>query len=221
MGAKRNSEKVGSCKWSHITVFSFHPVKIITTAEGGIATTNSITIYRKLKKFRTHGIVRYKNFKKNNLKFYDQKDLGFNYRMNELQAALGISQLNKLNNFVSQRNQIANLYDKLLNITPIKVLKKLEANYPSYHLYVIRFKNYKITSKVFNYLNDKNIGVSSHYFPIHLHSYYRKLGFKKGDFPDSEKHAKTSISIPIFPGLSLSDQMMIIKKINIAIKNIV
>ena len=219
LGAKYNNENVGSCKWSDISIFSFHPVKIITTFEGGAAITNSKIVYEKLKLFLNHGITKdIKNFKykKKKLWYYEQQVLGLNYRMSDVAASLGLSQLKKLNKFVNIRNIIAKNYNKYLNQKYLHI-PKIEKNIlSSFHLYVIKTKDeyQKYHEKLFNYLRKNKINVNLHYIPIHLHPYYRKLGFKKGDYKISEKHANNSISIPIFPGLKKKEIIKICYLIN-------
>ena len=219
LGAKYKNEKVGSCKWSDITVFSFHPVKIITTFEGGAALTNSIKVYKNLKLFSNHGIT--KNFKDFSFKnkgdwYYEQKLLGLNYRMTDVAASMGLSQIKKLNKFVKLRNLIAKKYEKLLDQEYL-ILPKIKKNVQSsFHLYVIKVKNKYLSThkKLFNYLRKNKVNVNLHYIPVHLHPYYRKMGFKTGDFLNSEKHAKSAISIPIYPKLSDKNLVKISNLIN-------
>lgn len=219
IGAKYKNQKVGSCKWSDITIFSFHPVKIITTIEGGIALTNKKKIYEKLKLYMNHGITRdQQKFKYKNKKkwYYEQQVLGLNYRMTDVAATLGISQLERLKNFVEKRNLIAKKYKKFLDkkflYSPIIVKNKTS----SFHLYVIKLKKkfHRYHEDLFNYLRNKKINVNVHYIPVHLHPYYRNLGFRKGDFKMAELHAKTSISIPIFPHLKINKVKLISDLIN-------
>lgn len=219
LGAKYKNEQVGSCKWSDITVFSFHPVKIITTFEGGAALTNSIKIYKNLKLFSNHGIT--KNFKDFSFKnkgnwYYEQKLLGLNYRMTDVAASLGLSQIKKLKKFVKLRNLIAKRYEKLLD-SEYLILPKIKKNVQSsFHLYVIKVKNKYLSThkKLFNYLRKNRVNVNLHYIPVHLHPYYRKMGFKTGDFLNSEKHAKSAISIPIYPKLKDKNLVKISNLIN-------
>jgi UDP-4-amino-4,6-dideoxy-N-acetyl-beta-L-altrosamine transaminase len=218
LGAKHRGRKVGNCRWSDITVFSFHPVKPITTCEGGMALTNNKTLYDFLIKFRSHGIT--KDLSKLNTKnrspwYYEQQLLGYNYRMNDLEAALGISQLKKIKNFIVKRNKIARRYDKLLKDLPIQLPFIEKYNYSSFHLYVIRFKSNLIKKfsyqKIFNKLRKKGIGINLHYLPIHLHQNYRSLGFKNGDFINAEKYSQEAVSLPIYNDLSFKQQDKVIK----------
>jgi len=216
LGAKYKNINVGCCKWSNITVFSFHPVKPITSGEGGVITTNSKECYEILSKLRTHGITKNLNElnKKINSKwYYEQQLLGFNYRMSDIHASLGISQLKKINVFLKYRSNIANIYDKKL-LHPLIVLPKKDKDYIStYHLYVIKLKLKKINRSydyIFKKIQSKGIGINLHYLPVHLHPLFRKMGFKRGDFPLAEKYSKCAISIPIYFGLKNKDQKKVI-----------
>tara|TARA_Y100000590_G_scaffold86212_1_gene96533 strand:+ start:8160 stop:9329 length:1170 start_codon:yes stop_codon:yes gene_type:complete len=219
-GGRYYSKKVGCSKWSDITVFSFHPVKIITTGEGGCCTTNQKEYYENLKKLRNNGIIKEsKNFKFRNLGpwYYEQQSIGYNFRMNDIQAALGISQLKRLNNFLKKRNEIAKFYNFELKNLPLEFQKVEKGLYSTYHLFIIKLDNkYKNLHKnFFNYLRSKNIFVNLHYLPIHLQPFYRKLGFKKKQFPVSENYSETAISIPIYPSLKKKEQIKIIKLIKL------
>jgi UDP-4-amino-4,6-dideoxy-N-acetyl-beta-L-altrosamine transaminase len=218
LGAKYNSEDIGNCKYSDIAVFSFHPIKMITTIEGGVATTNNQKYADQMSKLRTHGIVKEKfkmKRKKEGNWYYEQNDLGLNYRMNDVQAALGLSQLKKLNKFLKRRREIAKLY--------IKKLKKLPVNFQlenlklksSYHLFVIEIqKGKKLKKKIFDILRRNNILVNVHYIPIHLQPYYMKnFGFKKGQFKLAENYYDRAISLPIYYSLSNSRVQSIINLI--------
>ena len=215
LGAKYYSRKVGCSKWSDITVFSFHPVKIITTGEGGCCTTNQKKYYEKLTSLRNNGIIKEKkNFKFKNLGpwYYEQHSIGYNFRMNDIQSALGISQLKNLNIFLKKRNKIAKIYHDYLKNLPIK-FQKIEKNYySSYHLFIIKLDTkYKyLHRKFFNYLRSKNIFVNLHYLPIHLQPFYRKFDFKKKQFPIAEEYSETAISIPIYPNLKKKEQIKIV-----------
>ena len=209
-GARHFNEPVGSCKWSDITVFSFHPVKIITTAEGGIATTNSKKLADAMRIYRNNGITKNSNlfvFKSKNLPwYYEQQTHGFNFRMNDISAALGLSQLERFKKFIKKRNAIANLYKRKLNNYPIKFQKILSYNLSSYHLFVIQFdleKSKYSYKEMFNKLRSKNIYVNLHYMPIHCSPYFKKKGFKFNQFPVSENYSLSSMSIPIYFDLKI------------------
>ena len=224
IGASRNGEKVGSCKWSDITIFSFHPVKIITTAEGGMALTNDTEIASNLRLYRSHGIVRENEsleIKDKGPWYYEQQFLGYNYRMTELSAALGIRQMEKIDKFVSKRNELAERYEGQLKNLPLVTPKLEKGNYSSWHLYVIRFDFNEVRlsyESLFKALREEGIGVNLHYLPVHLQPYYKKMGFKEGDFPNAELHACSSISIPIFPGMTVKQQDYVIKTLDKILK---
>ncbi len=212
LGSKHLGEKVGSCKWSDLSVFSFHPVKPITTAEGGIITTNDKKIYNKLIELRNLGISRdYKKLKIKSKWYYELKSLGFNYRMNEIQASLGLSQLKSIKKFNKFRNKIAKSYFKNLRETSLLLPKIEKTNYCSFHLFVVKFKKNINYDDVYKRLLRKKIGVNLHYLPVHLHPLFKKKGFKKGDFPTSEKHAQTALSIPIFYNMKNNEINRVIK----------
>ena len=218
LGAYYKNEPVGSCKWSDITVFSFHPVKIITTAEGGAATTNNLKLYNRLKMFANHGLTKEKKLfkiKTNKIWYYEQQFLGLNYRMNEISASLGLTQLKSLKNFVKSRNKIAKLYYKYLKKDFIQLPKISKYCLSSFHLFVIKLigKSEEYHKKFFNFLRKKKINVNIHYIPVHLQPFYKEFGFRKGSFKNSEDHAKSVISIPIFPSLKRKDIFKIIKLI--------
>ena len=217
LGAKNHNEQVGSCKFSDITVTSFHPVKTITTAEGGVALTNSIKLFNRLKEYRVHGVVQ-ANYKYNgSFCSYFQKNLGYNYRLSDIHSAIGISQISKINKFIIERRKIYTKYINAFENSNIEPIKHKKNYFSSNHLFVIRPK-YSIKKfsniKAINFLRQKGLGVNSHYFPIHLQPYYRKKGFKIGSFPNAEKHGKISVSIPIFVGLTAENQDKIIKILN-------
>ncbi len=196
--------KIGSCKHSDMTVFSFHPLKAITTGEGGAVLTNSKHLHDKLVLFRTHGITKDKislKGKSAGAWYYEMHVLGYNYRITDIQCALGISQLGRLDSFIAKRRKIAKSYSKkLLGIKGISFLGEKEYVDSAWHLYPIQVRSGR--KKVFDYLRSKNIGVQVHYIPVHLQPYYKKMGYKKGDFPNAEKYYSGAISLPIYPGLS-------------------
>lgn len=216
IGASRNNEMVGSCKWSDITVFSFHPVKIITTGEGGMVTCNNKATYNKLNLLRSHGVTRDFDKKAYGDWFYKQVELGFNYRMTDIAAALGLSQLKKLESFIDSRKKIALEYDSLLEGVPLSLPYSPQENKSSWHLYVVNFDDPSKDLKDFRNIIYKDLvkngyGVNVHYIPIHFHPFYRKLGFNIGDFPNSERYYKTALSLPIFPNFKEKDQKNVVK----------
>lgn len=207
VGGKYKGKPVGSCEYSDIAVFSFHPVKIMTTAEGGMAITNDERLATRMKLFRTHGVTRDSELmtKNDGPWYYEQIDLGFNYRMTELQAALGISQLKRLDEYVAARHNIAQFYNNALENLPLKRPFQHPDTYSSFHLYPICLDLTKIKQthlEVFVGLRKQGIGVNLHYIPVHLQPYYRKMGFSEGSFPISEGYSQEVISIPIFPNIS-------------------
>lgn len=212
VGSFYENHPIGNCKYSDICIFSFHPIKIITTGEGGALLTNSKKIFKKFSLLRSHGIN--KNLKsKSNPWFYDQISLGYNYRMNELEAALGISQLKKLNKFVKERDRISSFYKKYLNYEKLKSQKLNENCKSSLHLFIIRVKSSK-RNLISNELKKNNINTNLHYIPIYRHSFYRKYKFKYSNFKNAEKYYKEAISLPMYCGLKKNTQMKIIKIIN-------
>ena len=218
LGSKNDTEVAGSCKFSDITVFSFHALKAITTGEGGMATTNNKQLFEKLATLRTHGITRNPkklSINKYNKLHYEQQSLGYNNRITDIQAALGISQLKKLDQFIKKRNNIAKEYDKKLTNLPLVLNKRISNYHSAFHLYVVRTKNKKIKTELINYLFKNKIFVSFHYIPIYHHPFYKKMGFKKGYCPNMEKYYDTAISLPIYPGLKQNDQKIVCKYLNL------
>ena len=216
IGAKRNGEPTGSCRWADISVFSFHPVKIVTTGEGGVATCNDQNLKTKLELYRSHGVTRNVDKEKNGEWFYEQTTLGFNFRMTDISAALGISQLQKLEYFLKERKRVALIYDNLFENLPLQTPFIEKGNDSSWHLYVINFDkelNEKFNQRkiIYENLKENGYGTNVHYIPIHLHPYFKAKGFEIGDFPNSEKYYESALSIPIFPGLKEEDQKEIVK----------
>jgi UDP-4-amino-4,6-dideoxy-N-acetyl-beta-L-altrosamine transaminase len=216
LGARYQSLPVGNCRYSDITVFSFHPVKIITTGEGGAALTNEASLAKRMSLLRSHGITR-NNDEMSRIPdgpwYYEQIDLGFNYRLTDFQAALGVSQLDRLGANVARRHEIAKKYDKLLDNLPIKTPSQ-DSHYSALHLYVIRLDTKNIRQshqEVFQALRDEGIGVNVHYIPVHLQPYYRDMGFKAGDFPEAEKYYSEAISLPIYPTLTEENQIKVVE----------
>jgi UDP-4-amino-4,6-dideoxy-N-acetyl-beta-L-altrosamine transaminase len=212
IGGGYQDEPVGNCRYSAMTVFSFHPVKIITTGEGGMVLTNCPELHDKLVRLRSHGITRDPSLMKNEAHgpwYYEQIELGFNYRMTDIQAALGASQMTRLDEFVERRHQLARRYDDALADLPLTTPWQSPDAYSAFHLYVIRLDLGRIAKshrEVFEGLRAKGILVNLHYIPVHTQPYYRQLGFCMGDFPDVERYYRESITLPLYAGLSKSDQ---------------
>jgi dTDP-4-amino-4,6-dideoxygalactose transaminase len=219
IGGTYKKSKIGASAYSDITVFSFHPVKIITTGEGGAALTNSKEIFEKLSLFRTHGITRDADQMTHSSDggwYYQQIALGLNYRITDIQAALGTSQMSRIDSFVLKRNELADRYNKHLSNLPIVLPKTLEDTYSSYHLYIIKLsENSPIGRKeLYDGLKANNIGVNVHYIPVHLQPYYKNIGFSEGDFPEAERFYKNAISIPLHPKLSIDEQDYVIDRVS-------
>ncbi len=217
IGAEYLNEKVGNCKYSDITVFSFHPVKIITTCEGGACMTNDKDLFEKLYKLRSHGIVRNQEDMENishGSWYYEQIDLGFNFRLNDLQSALGISQLQRLDHFVKLRHEVSKFYNDTLNVIENIILPKQSKNtYSSYHLFIIRVASNDSNSRknLFDKLRNNGIFVNVHYIPIYKQPYYKKLGYK--NLENAEIYYNQAISIPIYPYLKKSELNKIVSVI--------
>lgn len=208
IGGKYQDEFIGNCRYSDITVFSFHPVKIVTTAEGGMALTNDDELARKMELLRSHGITRDQNMMTHESDgpwYYQQVELGYNYRMTELQAALGISQMDRLDAFVARRHELATRYNELLKGLPVTTPWQHPDSYSGLHLYVIRLQLDAINKthlQVFEHLREQGIGVNLHYIPVHIQPYYQKMGFKPDDFPEAMQYYREAISLPMFQGLT-------------------
>lgn len=217
LGAKYEDTKIGDCAHSDVTVFSFHPVKHITTGEGGMITTNSEDLYQKLLILRSHGITKDSNKLLNKDEgpwFYEMQDLGFNYRITDFQCALGISQLEKIESFVERRLEIAKKYDEaFVNIEDVETIKQSEGCKNAYHLYVIKVKDKKTRLELFNCLKEDDIFCQVHYIPVYWHPYYQKLGYEKGVCPKTEKFYERIISLPMYPGLKNNEQGKVIQVI--------
>ena len=214
LGGKYESEPVGSCKYSDITIFSFHPVKIITTAEGGMAVTNNKSHAQKMMDLRSHYIVKDKErfIEKTPGEWrYEMQGLGFNFRMNEIQAALGLSQLKRLEKIVFRRNVIHKKYKELLKNLPLKLIEAPDNVYSSFHLAVIKLDDKEIHQNVFEGMRNNGIGVQLHYSPVHLQPYYKNFGFRKGHFPKAEEYASSAFSLPLYPELTYSKLTKIVK----------
>lgn len=216
VGGSYMGEPVGSCKYSDITIFSFHPVKIITTAEGGMSLTNDPELAARMERLRSHGITRdagLMTHEPDGPWYYQQIELGWNYRMTEIQAALGLSQLTRLEEFVDRRNVLAERYDALLADLPMDLPGRLEGARSAFHLYIVRLHDETRHHKIFETLCADGIGVNLHYIPVHLQPYYRDLGFSDEDFPVAEAYYRRAISLPLYPGLKESEQDRVIAAI--------
>ncbi len=216
IGGRYQGQPIGSCAYSDITVFSFHPVKIVTTAEGGAALTNDKELADRMTLLRSHGITREPELMRGNPHggwYYQQVDLGFNYRMTELQAALGVSQMTRLDEFVSARHELAQGYYTKLSELPLVLPYQLPDTYSGLHLFVIRLRlnEIELTHKqVFDALRDNGIGVNLHYIPVHTQPYYQDMGFADGDFPESERYYREAISLPMFHGMTEEQQNTVV-----------
>ncbi len=224
IGGKYHDLPVGNCEYSDITVFSFHPVKIVTTAEGGAAMTNCKELSNRMALLRSHGVTRNSEQmegKSHGDWYYQQIDLGFNYRMTDIQAALGISQLKRLEDFITARHYLSDRYNKLLYSLPVVLPYQLENTYSGLHLYVIRLRLDKIASthkEVFDALRRNGIGVNLHYIPVHTQPYYENMGFSVGDFPESELYYSEAISLPMFHFMTEEQQDRVIQVLSNVLK---
>lgn len=216
IGGKYKDKPIGNCEYSDVTVFSFHPVKIITTAEGGVATTNCSELAQKMDLFRSHGVTRDKELMTEESHggwYYQQVELGYNYRMTEMQAALGVSQMTRLHDFVAKRNELASNYDALLKDFSVVIPHQIPESYSARHLYVIRLKLDEINlshNQVFEQLRENGVGVNLHYIPVHTQPYYQSLGFSQGLFSESEKYYEEAISIPLFHAMTQEEQKEVV-----------
>ena len=218
VGGSYMGSTIGGCQFSDITVFSFHPVKIITTAEGGMALTNQVELDHRLRLLRSHGISSDQElFEDRPLKElwnYQQIDLGFNYRMTDLQAALGISQLERLDHYVSRRRSLASRYDKVLDGNSIVKPGQIAGSFSAWHLYVVRLlvEEIGITQKeIFSELRGRGIGVNLHYMPVYLHPYFVAKGFSRGYCPEAEKYFTDALTLPLFPTMTVPEQDEIVE----------
>ncbi|WP_420768669.1 UDP-4-amino-4,6-dideoxy-N-acetyl-beta-L-altrosamine transaminase [Parageobacillus thermoglucosidasius] len=207
LGAEYKGRKVGML--AHMTMFSFHPVKPVTTAEGGVIVTNSEEYYEKLKRFRSHGIIKHNLSRDEGPWYYEMVDLGYNYRMTDLQAALGISQIDKLDRFIERRREIASMYNEAFKTMDSVILPmQLEGTQSGWHLYVLQLKLDKLKRnrrEIFESLRAENIGVHVHYIPVYWHPYYQKLGYRKGICPKAEQWYEQALTLPIFPKMTDED----------------
>lgn len=219
IGADYNGQMLGGAAWADITIFSFHPVKIITTAEGGMALTNSETLVDKLRLFRSHGITRdpaWLEQPDTGLWYYEQQALGYNYRMTDIQAALGLSQLKHLHEWIARRRQLAHQYQMQLAELPLTLPSFDNFAHSAWHLYVVQLNTEKTSLSrrtLFDALRAVDIGVNVHYIPVYWQPYYRQLGFAKGLCPNAENYYQRAISIPMYAGLSDEDQSKVVNRL--------
>jgi len=219
IGGEYQGNKIGSCEFSDMAVFSFHPVKIITTGEGGMVLTNNEDIYQKLLCLRTHGITRNPQYMVGVSEgpwYYQQIELGMNYRITDIQAALGMSQLRRIDEFIAHRHELVRRYNEAFNNLPVVLPWQHPDTYSAFHLYVIRLKLHEIQKtrrEVFEALRQKKIHVNVHYIPVHTQPYYRKLGFKSGDYPEAEKYYEETVTLPLYPAMSFEEQNYVIQTV--------
>lgn len=224
IGGRYQGQPIGNCRYSDITVFSFHPVKIITTAEGGMAMTNDAQLANKMALLRSHGITRdpaQMTHEADGVWYYQQIDLGFNYRMTELQAALGVSQMSRLDQYVARRHVLAKRYDELLKALPVVTPWQHVDGYSGLHLYVVRLKLDAIHLthlQVFDALREQGIGVNLHYIPVHLQPYYQAMGLNKGDYPEAERYYAEAISLPMYPTMNEQQQDKVIASLQLILQ---
>jgi len=225
IGAEYKGERVGSCKYSDMTVFSFHPVKIITTGEGGMVLTNNPDLYEKLRLYRSHGITRDPNLMSCNDGpwYYEQIDLGYNYRVTDMQAALGTSQMKRLPEFLQRRRYLAKRYNELLADFPLTLPYQMEGTNSSWHLYVACFReDASLTKKerLFQEMKKHGITLNMHYIPVHLQPYYQNMGFVHGDFPVSETYYEKAFTLPLYYGLSDEEQVTVVEALRDSLSGI-
>ncbi len=219
IGGEYRGKPIGNCEFSDITVFSFHPVKIITTGEGGLAVTNNPELATRLDRFRSHGITRDETLMTNEPDgpwYYQQLDLGYNYRLTDLQAALGISQLKRIEPFLAARRSLADYYNEKLSELPLRQPRQIPDSLSAWHLYVVRIQCENINKthrQVFEKLRQAGIGVNLHYIPVHLQPYYAAMGFKQGDFPEAEKYYGEAISIPMFAAIMDDEKRTVVRSL--------
>ena len=221
LGASRENQKVGNCKWSDIVVSSFHPVKTITSGEGGVNFTNNANLFKRMQALRTHGI--YKNLKKDKQNWnFDQKELGYNFRITDIQSALGISQLKRIKSFINKRKKICLFYDRYFKeISTIHPLELKRSNKSTYHLYVVKLsiKKRGVRNQLLKFLKQKGIILNTHYIPIHYHSYFKNLKYIRKRLKNVENYYDKAISLPVYPDLTLKQQKYVLRCINLFLKD--
>lgn len=225
IGGKYRGEPIGNCRYSDVTVFSFHPVKIITTAEGGMAVTNDPELAARMALLRSHGITREPGEMTrapDGPWYYEQIELGYNYRMTELQAALGISQMDRLDQYVGRRHELAGRYDRLLSGLPLRRPHQADYSYSAFHLYVIRVESgdeRRGHRQVFESLREQGIGVNLHYMPVYLQPYYQAIGFRPGACPEAEAYYQQAFSLPMYATLTNEQQDAVVGALKVALSS--
>lgn len=225
IGGRYRAENIGNCRYSDITIFSFHPVKIITSAEGGMALTNDPALAQAMDLLRSHGITRNPGLMTQQAEgpwYYQQIKLGFNYRMTDLQAALGLSQMSRLDAYVSRRHEIARRYNETLAHLSLATPWQHPDAYSSFHLYVVRLiprPGQKSRREVFESMRAQGVGVNVHYIPVHTQPYYLDRGFAAGAFPEAERYYAEALSLPLYPGLSGDDQDCVVRSLEEALRS--
>jgi len=215
IGASYRGDPIGSCHHADIVIFSFHPVKIITTGEGGMALTADKELARRMRLFRSHGITRDPAELSQNASqawYFEQQELGFNYRLTDIQAALGISQLGRIESFIEARNRLAAEYTQAFQDAPLRLQQVAEGSHSAYHLYIVRLDSERTAvdrTAAFQALREREIGVNVHYIPVHTHPYYQRLGFRAEDFPNSMAYYRECLSLPIFPHMTQTQQTQV------------
>ena len=213
IGGVFDGQRIGSCQFSDITVFSFHPVKIVTTGEGGMAITNDANLAKAMRLLRSHGITRDTGQMTqipDGPWYYQQTELGFNYRITDIQAALGLSQMSRIETYIAKRNHLADRYDSLLSGLQLTLPTRDQDSVSAFHLYVVQLGDASLRASVFSTLHSKNIGVNVHYIPVHLQPYYARMGFTIGDYPNAESYYSSAISLPIYPNLTDDQQQYVV-----------